>query len=216
MESLPDLCLHMILEKSDMKALMNMSCVNKRFSEFVKKERDTLTLDIYRFNFGSFIELLETSKIVLCRAELNFVIFFDLLSNLKLLASTKKRYKYQKYLKCTHDGSLFIFKNYEFISESSTFLIFIKLIEYIKAEYPDHYGYLKPWIIYLCLDYIALNIVDNERKQVTCFLTSKLREDITNRVLSIKYEIRRRRIDKGTKERLEQVIRYLEIKLKDV
>ena len=147
MESLPDLCLHVILGKSDMKTLLNMGCVNRKIYEFVKKERDILTLDIYRFHFGSFIELLEKSRILMYNAELNFVIFFDLLTNLKLLQNSKKII--QKYLKCTHDGSLFIFKDYDSISESTTFLVFVKLIEYIK----DHKLCLKPWIIYLCLDY---------------------------------------------------------------
>ena len=191
-----------------METLLSMGCVNKRIHEFVKKERDTLTIEIFRNHFGSFMKILESSKIDLCKGELNFVIFFELLTNLKVLSFLKKKYKYQKYLKSTHNGTVFIFKNYDLVSESMTLLILIKLIEYIEIEYPDHKQYLKPWILYLCFDYIALNIID--RKEQTSFLNSDLRHDIKNRVLSIKYEIRKHRFHRGMKERLQQVVSYLE------
>ena len=209
MDTLPDLVLWNIASHfSDIKSLLHFANINKHMSEFVRLNKDELIETIFRRKFPEFMTSLRVS-VKLSNAELNLVVLFDFLDSLALFDCISK-YKFAKYLKCTHDGSLYIFKSPQ--DEATTFIILTQLVEYVKKQHEQHCQYLMPWLIYLCLDYVALTVTD--RGDASIFMEEgDIHKELKKRIKNIQIQMRRQKIHKGAKDRLDKIVWYLNKKL---
>jgi hypothetical protein len=210
MEQMPSLILwNIACQFTNIITLYEFGHVNKHISEFVRSNKEELIKTIFKRQFPEFIENLG-KRVELTSAELNLVVLFDFLESLPLF-NVDKKYKFAKYLKCTHDGSLYIFKNVA-TSEATTFIILTQLVEYVKKQCTRHCQYLAPWLIYLCLDYVALSITD--RGNTSIFMEQgDIHEELKNRIKNIQFQMRRQKIHKATKDRLDKIVWYLNTKM---